>query len=339
MVSVKKHGVVLDKTSNNFENESVLNPAVYQDGNTLHMFYRATEKGGRSTIGYAKFEGPTTLVERKTEPIISPTEVYEASGVEDPRIVRFEDKFYMFYTAFNGKSSVVAYAVSEDLMTWEKKGIISSMMSYSQAREYMKRAKLKDDYFLFEAYIRFMNGEDVLVWDKDAFIFPERINGKIAFVHRILPDMQIAYVDSFYKLKNQDFWINYFQNMRDHILMEGMYAHELRNIGGGAPPIKTDKGWLLIFHSVRELNSMKMYSASAALCDLTNPQKILGRTSEPLFIPTEVYELAGVVNNVVFPTGTAIFDDTLYIYYGAADLYIAVASVKLSELLNHLLHN
>jgi beta-1,2-mannobiose phosphorylase / 1,2-beta-oligomannan phosphorylase len=338
MITVKKHGILMQKTENEFENKAVLNPAIYQEGETLHMFYRGVRADDVSSIGYAKLNGHSNIVERTSKPILYPTEVYESHGIEDPRIVFFEGKYYMFYTAYNGTSALIAYAESGDLMNWEKKGIISSVMSYSHAKQYMTQSKIKEDYYLFEAYLRDSHGQDVLVWDKDAFIFPERINGKIAFVHRILPDIQIAYVDSLSQLKNQDFWINHFKTLGDNVLMEGIYAHELRNIGGGVPPIKTPQGWLMIFHSVRAVNSKKAYAASAALCDLNDPKKILGRTSEPIFEPTEPYEIEGTVNDVVFPTGAAIFGKELYIYYGAADSCICLCSLNLDELMSELLN-
>jgi predicted GH43/DUF377 family glycosyl hydrolase len=80
-----------------------------------------------------------------------------------------------------------------------------------------------------------------------------------------------------------------------------------------------------------------VYSACAAILDLEDPLKEIARLPYPLFSPEEAWELKGAVNNVCFPTGTTVFDDTLYIYYGAADEQIAVASVNLSDLLAELL--
>jgi predicted GH43/DUF377 family glycosyl hydrolase len=80
-----------------------------------------------------------------------------------------------------------------------------------------------------------------------------------------------------------------------------------------------------------------VYSACAALLDLNNPRKVLARLPYALFSPEKEWEITGEVNNVVFPTGTVIFGDTLYIYYGAADSVIAVASVKINDLISELL--
>jgi predicted GH43/DUF377 family glycosyl hydrolase len=116
-------------------------------------------------------------------------------------------------------------------------------------------------------------------------------------------------------------------------------AFEASYIGGGCPPIETDEGWLLIYHGVHDTPEGYVYSACAALLNLHNPQKEIARLPYALFEPEFEWEVHGVVDNVVFPTGTALFDDTLYIYYGAADKYIGCASVSLSELIKELLLN
>jgi len=122
-----------------------------------------------------------------------------------------------------------------------------------------------------------------------------------------------------------------------HILMTPKYDHEISYIGGGCPPIETKDGWLLIYHGVHDSLHGYVYSACAALLDLNDPTKEIARLPYPLFKPEFEWELKGEVNNVVFPTGTALFGDQLYIYYGAADTRIAVASVSISELTEELL--
>jgi predicted GH43/DUF377 family glycosyl hydrolase len=136
------------------------------------------------------------------------------------------------------------------------------------------------------------------------------------------------------------FWEDYFLNMHKYIVMDPIHeSHEASYIGGGCPPIETEKGWLLIYHGVRDTTDGYVYSACAALLDLHDPQIEIARLPYALFEPEYEWEVHGVVDNVVFPTGTALFDDTLYIYYGAADKHIACASVSITELLNELMLN
>jgi predicted GH43/DUF377 family glycosyl hydrolase len=167
-------------------------------------------------------------------------------------------------------------------------------------------------------------------------LFPRKINGNFLFLHRIKPDIQIVVAISEFTKLTSDFWHSYFAKLDEHIVLSPKYEHEVSYIGGGCPPIETADGWLLIYHGVRDTISGYVYSACAALLDLNNPSIEIGRLKEPLFSPEKAYEKMGYVNNVCFPTGAIVQNDTLYIYYGAADSRIAVASLSLSELLTEL---
>ena len=336
MVLVRREGDLLEATKNEFENQAVLNPTVVQQENTLHLFYRAVKKGNYSSIGYCKLEGPFKIVERENSPLLFPEYDYEIHGTEDPRVVFLDGTYYMFYTAYDGRNALVAYATSKDLKIWEKHGIISAKMRYDEAGRFFRLSKLKEKYNFFISYYKDVVAEDVLLWEKDSFIFPKKYNNKFALIHRVLPDIQIVCFDDFKDLTN-GFWESYLEKLGEHVLMEPKFGFESRNIGAGAPLIDTKRGWLMIFHSVEDSNKGKIYHANAALLDKLDPYKVIGRLKEPLFSPNEDYEKIGDVNNVVFPTGTAIFGDRLYIYYGAADKRIAVVSVNLHKLLHELL--
>ena len=335
-VGLKKLGVILKSTDRFFEKKAVLNPACYQEGEFVHIFYRAIDDDDNSTIGYAKLKGPTEVVERKEIPIIPRTYDYERKGVEDPRITKLGKIFYLTYIAHDGKNALTAYATSHDLKTWRKRGIISPLITYRAATSLFKKEGLKDRYLMFETFYEELSGKDVLLWFKDVFFFPKKIKGKFAMLIRILPDIQIVFFKSFKELKERGFWKNYLKELYKNVVLENKYWFESRNIGGGAPPIYTKDGWLVIFHTVEELNKARVYHASAALLDKRNPFKIIGRLSMPLFSPEEIWEKKGFVDNVVFPTGTAVFGKDLYIYYGAADDKIAVAKVNLNRLINKL---
>ncbi len=336
MVIVRREGVLLEATENEFENQAVLNPTVVQQGGSLHLFYRAVKEGNYSSIGYCKLEGPLNIVERKNSPILFPEYDYEIHGTEDPRIVFLDGTYFMFYTAYDGKNALIAYATSKDLKTWEKHGIISAKMTYDEAGNFFHLSKLKEKYHFFISYYKDVVAEDVLLWEKDAFILPKKYNNQFALFHRVLPDIQIICFDDFKDL-TIDFWKDYLKKLGDHVVMEPKFGFESRNIGAGAPLIETERGWLMIYHSVEDSNRGKVYYASAALLDKHNPYKVIGRLKQPLFSPTEDYEKIGDIANVVFPTGTAIFGERLYIYYGAADKRIAVISVNLHKLIHELL--
>lgn len=336
MVLVKREGIILEPTKLEFENKGVFNPACVRKGNNVHMFYRAWNKNNRSTIGYCKLDGPLKVVERAKKPILLP-ELNHEYNLEDPRIVFLNGVYYLTYIAYDGKNVRIAYATSKDLKKFEKKGVISPEITYDEAEDLFRacKDKLKERYFLFESYFKDIVGKDVLLWDKDAILFPKKINGKFALLHRILPDIQVIYFKDFKEL-TLDYWKKYLNRLSDFVILESKHWHETRNIGGGCPPIETDKGWLLIYHAVDDMDSGKIYRTGVALLDKKDPTKVTGHLHEPLFSPEEEWEKTGNVNNVVFPTGTAIFDEKLYIYYGAADERIAAVSLNLNELLNEL---
>ena len=341
MIAVKKEGVILEQTNLSFENDGVLNPAIMQVGNDVHMFYRAVRKGNYSTIGYCKLDGPLKVVKRNTTPLISPEYDYEAHGVEDARITKIDNVYYLSYTAFDGNNALGALATSVDLKQFEKQGIIVPQFTYHQFKHFAEcNAVLNEKYERYQAHHNTIidHNKKILLWDKNLIFFPRRINGKLFFLHRIRPDIQIASITNLSEL-TKGYWENYFLHLDKHIVLSSKHEYEVSYLGGGCPPIETEDGWLTIYHGVHDTPEGYVYSASAALLDLENPQKEISRLPYALFKPELEYELKGEVNNVVFPTGTALFGDTLYIYYGAADSRIACASVSLKELIDELKKN
>ena len=341
MINIKKEGILLNKTLLGFENEGVLNPATIKEGNSVHLFYRAVSKGNYSSIGYCKLNGPLTIEERSDTPVIFPQFDYEAHGVEDPRIVKIEDIYYLTYTAYDGVNALGALATSKDLKTFEKLGIIVPQITYDEFSHLAKsKGIINEKYLRYNEHerIKEKQGKKILIWDKNVIFFPRKIDGKLHFLHRVRPDIQIVCINNLQDLTTE-FWQKYFLHLNDYIVLTPKHKHEVSYIGGGCPPIETEHGWLIIYHGVHDTIKGYVYSACAALLDLHNPQKEIARLPYALFNPDHIWELIGEVNNVCFPTGTALFGDTLYIYYGAADEQIACASVSLSELLNELLLN
>lgn len=342
MIEIKKQGILLEKTKLYSENEDVLNPAMIRDGEYVHVFYRAVSNGNYSSIGYCLLKGPVTIEKRFDKPLLSSEFDYESHGIEDPCIVKIDDLYYLTYTAFDGVNALGALAVSKDLVHWDKKGIIVPRITYD---EFSSLADIKGSinvkYLHYNAHQQNVEkeGEQVFLWDKNVIFFPRRINGKLCFLHRIRPDIHIVVSINDLQELTAEFWHNYFLHLDNYIVLFPKYEHEVSSIGGGCPPIETEQEWILIYHGVHDSLKGYVYSACAALLDLHNPQKVISQLPYPLFKPEAEWELKGEVNNVCFPTGTPLFDDTLYIYYGAADERIAVASVSLSALLKELILN
>lgn len=339
MIQVTKHGVILRKTELGFENAGVLNPAVILEDGIVHLFYRAVRPVNYSTIGYCRLNGPLKVAERFEMPVVFPQGPCESHGVEDPRIVKIDDLYYLTYTAYDGVNALGAYATAEQLPFFEKKGILAPKITYEEFSHLAETRKRVN-----EKYLRYNGSHSAksdpskksYVWDKNIVFFPRKIQDKFYFLHRIKPDIQIASVKHLNEL-TEAFWDDYFLHLQDHILLEPKHRHEVSYIGAGCPPIETAEGWLIIYHGVHDTASGYKYVACAALLNLEDPTKEIARLPSPLFSPEYDYETKGEVNNVCFPTGTALFDDELYIYYGAADEQIACASVSLTALVNALL--
>lgn len=304
MIKFKKLGIVMSPLKNQFGSFARFNPGVQLKDGVVHMLYRAINSDIKdsanyiSYIGYAKLDTNTNILYDSNEKVIYPTLPEEAKGCEDPRIVEFEGSFYIFYTAFDGIKARVAIARTDDFSEYKKLGVINNFS-----------------------------------WDKDAFIFPERIGSRIAYLHRVEPSIQLDYFESFDQLLSINSWENYENKIETSTIMKCEYFWENQKIGGSVPPIKTEKGWLLLYHAV---DDKFVYRGSVALLDLENPTKVIARIPYPLLEPEEEYELYGDVNNVVFPEGAYIYNGELYIYYGAADKYIALAKIGIDELLDEL---
>ncbi|MFA6602033.1 MAG: glycosidase, partial [Candidatus Paceibacterota bacterium] len=159
--------------------------------------------------------------------------------------------------------------------------------------------------------------------NKDACIIPEKFDDGYVFLHRvenavcadILPDLDFS------KRKI---------NRCIEILSPRKGMWDSKKVGIAAPPIKTKAGWLLFYHGISE--SMT-YRVGAALLDLEHPIIVKARTATPIFEPQEDYELKGVMPRVVFPCGIVRRGDTIYMYYGAADSTVCLATGKLSRIL------
>ncbi len=261
-----------------------------------------------SNIGLAISEDGVHF-QRLPEPVIRPDTPEDRWGCEDPRITRLdvdgEPTWWVTYTAlsapaFSGKGDRVGVASTHDLHTYTKHGVL-----------------IPD------------------VQDKDAVIFPELIGGQVVLLHRVEPNIQIAFLPGVEALTSPDwdFWREHLANIEAHTVLQPEFPWEAKKIGAGPPPVKTEEGWLLIYHGV---SPDKVYRAGVALLDLDNPQRVIARLPEPILEPEAPYEREGDIPNVVFPTGAVVRGEELYVYYGAADKVCALASIPLKDLLDAL---
>jgi predicted GH43/DUF377 family glycosyl hydrolase len=172
--------------------------------------------------------------------------------------------------------------------------------------------------------------------DKDCVLFPEAINGKVALLHRLEGKIQVAYFESLEALENsRDFWGNYLRGFGEFEVIRPRFYWETRKVGAGSPPIRTPKGWLVIYHGV---SADRIYRVGAMLLDLDNPRRVIARTREPILQPETEFERVGVVPDVVFPDGAVVHEGELFVYYGGADRVCCAASVPVDGFLEELIN-
>ncbi|MEI8096642.1 MAG: hypothetical protein WCG73_00895 [Candidatus Moraniibacteriota bacterium] len=291
-----------------WEAMAAFNPAaVFEDGK-VHIIYRAMGFDGTSRFGYASSSDGTHIDERLPLPIYEPRENFEKklnpgnSGCEDARFTKLGDTYYVCYTAFD---------------------------AVNPPRVAMTTILVKD--FLdhkFDNFTKPILLSNAEIDNKDAALFPEKIDNQYVFIHRVQPSIHLNYIKDLSEFDGENFFV------RHPILSPRINMWDDLKVGLSSTPIKTKKGWLLIYHGVSSKDHT--YRVGAALLDLEHPEKVIGRTRSPLFEPEMPYELEGIVPNVVFPCGSIVVDNKLIIYYGGGDKVIGNASMDLSLLLEEL---
>lgn len=302
--------VLTPRWNHTWERLGVYNPGVFQDGDMVHVVYRAQDDSGTSFMGLATFSPDGThLLSREPEAIYGPREPFEEkafargnSGCEDPRLTVLGDRVHMLYTAYRGD------APPRIAWTW---------IALEDFR--MKR---------WDRWAKPMLISEPDVADKDACFFPEKINGRYVTIHRIEPDIVFDFRTEL-DFDGSSRWLE------SHAAIGPRPdSWEGIKIGANAPPVKTPDGWILLYHGVGRHDHH--YRLGALLLDLEHPSRVIGRTIDPLLQPEEGYECYGQVHNVIFPCGVGVHGDELLVFYGGADSYTCLARGSLQELTEHL---
>ncbi|MEO8668731.1 MAG: hypothetical protein ABI399_09460 [Bauldia sp.] len=281
---------------------TIFNPAAVQVGEETVLLMRVEDRRGHSHLTVARSRDGVTgwVIDPKptfvADPDRYPEEIW---GIEDPRITYLEEqkRWAITYTAFSVGGPLVALAVTNDFRNFERLGPV-------------------------------MPPED-----KDAALFPVRFNGRWAMLHRPVPSAGNT---------GAHIWLSWSPDLKHwgdhHILLRARRGGwwDANKIGLSPPPLLTDEGWLLLYHGVRLTASGAIYRLGLALLDREDPTRVISRGDEWIFQPEEDYERFGDVDKVVFPCGWVERDGEVRIYYGAADSRIALATAKVSDLLDWL---
>jgi predicted GH43/DUF377 family glycosyl hydrolase len=278
---------------------AVFNPgAVECDGQTL-LLVRVEGRTGLSHFAVARSADGRTGWTIDDRAMLPQTDCYEEQwGIEDPRITRVGDEYFIVYTGFSMGGPLVCLATTRDFVSFERRGVLMSPE------------------------------------DKDAALFPVRFGNRWALLHRPSPVMAGLGAHVWLSWSPD---LRHWGDARVLIPARRGGWWDANKVGLGPPPLRTDAGWLICYHGVRVTPSGSIYRLGLALLDLDDPRRVVCRGDEWVFGPSTDYERAGDVPDVVFPCGWILRDDgdTLDMYYGAADSVICVATAGLSDLLGH----
>lgn len=279
-----------------WEGKNIFNPSVIYHNGLFHMHYRAQGTDWTSRIGYAVSSDGISF-NRLRDPVLVPADDSDLLGVEDPRVVEIEGTFYMSYTAYGKPVSPHGrflfgsirpmFARSPNLITWERIGPL-------------------------------VEGED----NKDHVLFPQKIGGRYACLHRRRPNVWIAFSDDLRTWREEDMRQIYGSRP------DGWWDH--KSVGNNGVPIRTDHGWLCLNHAYDQHH---VYRLGVILLDLEDPTRVVHRPEEPIFMPETLWEIRGDVPNVVFSNGNVVVGDEVFVYYGGADHVIGLATCPLAELI------
>jgi predicted GH43/DUF377 family glycosyl hydrolase len=280
--------------------QAVLNPGVTEQEGEVVLLLRVENAGGYSSIHVARSDDGVSNWRIESEPLLAygqPGLRYEQWGCEDARVVRFEEQSCWYIT----------------------------YTAYSPAGAAVGLARTCDLSEVERVGLIFSPS------NKDAALFPRKIRGRYVVLHR--PDAGGGI---------ENIWVAFSEDLfywgEPHVVLEegAGPAWDAVTVGTGPPPIETEQGWLLLYHGVKMHGSQRIYRVGAALLDIDDPHKVRARTASNIFKPTEDYEFTGLMPNVVFPTGTLLRGDELWMYYGAADTSVCLATARLSDILDRL---
>ncbi len=293
---------ILTKNDVPYEVATVHNAGVTKYGDEYIMLFRAHKLNGRSILGLARSK-----------------DGYHFKVEEKPFMVPATSGIFAEYEAFGIEDPRITCIDGEYLITYS---------AYSRHGVRIGLAKTSD----WKNVERFS-----LITEADyrnVVIFPEKINGLYARLDR--PHSEIS---------PWSIWISYSPDLRywgdSRLIMNPEPYHwDEMKIGPGAPPIKTDKGWLSIYHGVFPTMDGNVYRLGVALHDLDDPAKIVGVGDNWILQPEEPYEITGYVHNVVFTCGAVPEDDgTVKIYWGGADTVMCVGTARIDNLVDLCLTN
>lgn len=296
-----KENPILTPTKEPWENFLVFNPAAFYFQGKIALLYRAMGKQDMiSRLGLAISDDGINFLRHNHPVYYGSGRPHELLGVEDPRVVKIDDTYYIVYTA-----------VSEDLESevnpnWKEQIVKKPYINVTTTKNF-------SDFLDYDIMIKDVPG-------KNASLFPQKVNGEFWLLFRSGSDATY-----FANSPHLTYWPERFP-----VFDKRPGYWDSHRVGIGSQPIKTEKGWLIFYHGVDETNT---YRLGIIFLDLADPRKVLYRSPKAILEPEKDYEKVGFISNVVFTCGAIEKDNSYFIYYGACDEVICLGIIDKSTVL------
>jgi predicted GH43/DUF377 family glycosyl hydrolase len=315
----------------------VFNPGVIRENGRFYLYERTAGqlRPFHCYISAMSSDDGVHFSPMSDQPVLTPEMAgCKYGSVQDPRVVKIEDTFYMTYAyrPYAWNSHPTGTGVPESFQA-EFPGF-SGRAEDNQTRSGIA---ISTDLLNWRHHAWATPEE---MDDRDVILFPEKIDGRFMLLRRPL-----QLVGEQYGADRPGIWICHSDDLQTwsvpRLLARPRQSWEGDRIGASTPPIRTEAGWLLLYHGV-ELTDQRtrhvVYRVGAMMLDADDPAKVLARTDEPIFAPETYYERFGLyIPDVVFPTGAVVVDGQLWMYYGVCDTAIALATAELGELVAHVM--
>lgn len=317
---------------------NAFNPAVLYDAGKFYMYERAASglRPFHNWLGFLESDDGVHFRHAVDYPVVTPAMLGSKYGsVQDPRIVKIDGVYFMTvaYRPYAWSSNPTGLGVPESCQ--------SKFPDFDgdPAKNQTRSAVLQSQDRIHWEVRGWVNAETLD--DRNVILFPEKINGRYAVLRR--PSGQVS--TNAEHQAHPGIMLSYSDDLQTWSDPETVIQPDLKwennRIGGSAPPIKTQYGWLTTYHGVEtqdEATRRVCYRMSAMMLDLHNPTKVIARCPAPIMEPEEYYEKTGLyIPNVIFPTAAVVKNDLVYIYYGCCDTAIGLATVPLADLVNHIM--
>jgi predicted GH43/DUF377 family glycosyl hydrolase len=314
------------------------NPGALYENGRFYLYERTAGslRPHHCYVGLLQSEDGVHFQHVSDKPVLSPEMVgYPYGSVQDPRVVKIGDTYYMTFAFRRFAWSIFPTGLGVPEASQSAFPGFDPAADKNQTRSGIAVSTDRGHWNFFG-----WATPDTMD-DRDVILFPEKIGGRFALLRRPIGfvDTDTGHVEEHPSIR-----ISYSEDLRDwtepEVVIRPEFAWEDNRIGGSAPPVRTKRGWLVLYHGVENVfppTKRVIYRLGAMMLDLNDPRQVIARAPNFIMEPEAYSEKFGLfIPNVIFPTGCVVKDDLLWIYYGCCDTAIGLATVPLEQLVDYL---